>query len=468
MPYPAGATPTASSRSDFNGDGLVDVATVNGSSSNVSVFLRQPTGGFAEERLAVSHRRSWSELRRQRRTSTATASPTSRCRTSARHGRHPAAASRRRVRAGGHDRVPAADRGVVTAGLQRRHAPRPRRHEQERLRHDPARQANGSSARAATVPTPSPRNLSVGRPQRRRRPDLAIANDPSAGGVDDPSINDGAGDFSAGQRVHRRPARARPDTAIADFNGDGRNDIAATTSAIRPSQLLLRNAANTGFDAPTCVGRPRRADRPRRGRLRRERHTRPRRREQQRGRGHDPLRRHRTRGADHLATRAYGVAAADFNNDGKPDLAASGDTHEPFSVLLNTTPSRAAAAGPDAHADADAARPSRRPSRVAASTPRPVSGKVKVKLPGSNSFVDLSQAANLPVGTTVDTRKGRVTLTRRGQGRGGGLLRWPVQDQPDQGLEAADDADADRDAELPEEGQGGVRGGEEEDPQAVG
>ena len=38
-------------------------------------------------------------------------------------------------------------------------------------------------------------------------------------------------------------------------------------------------------------------------------------------------------------------------------------------------------------------------------------GSVKVKLPGGKGFVDLSDAASLPVGTVVDTRRGEVTLT---------------------------------------------------------
>ena len=38
-------------------------------------------------------------------------------------------------------------------------------------------------------------------------------------------------------------------------------------------------------------------------------------------------------------------------------------------------------------------------------------GTVLVKLPGTNRFVPLADAANLPLGTTIDTRKGAVTLS---------------------------------------------------------
>ena len=110
--------------------------------------------------------------------------------------------------------------------------------------------------------------------------------------------------------------------------------------------------------------------------------------------------------------RAYGVAVADFNRDGKPDLAASSDTLNGFAAFLNTTPS------------AQQPPPVQTPTPTPIATPvagksvnaTPVSGKVKVKLPGAKNFIDLSQAANLPVGTTVDTRTGRVTLLAAGTG----------------------------------------------------
>ena len=48
-PYTVGDDPLSLNAGDFNGDGRPDVATINGSSSNVSVFLRQAGGGFAQE-----------------------------------------------------------------------------------------------------------------------------------------------------------------------------------------------------------------------------------------------------------------------------------------------------------------------------------------------------------------------------------------------------------------------------------
>jgi parallel beta helix pectate lyase-like protein len=40
----------------------------------------------------------------------------------------------------------------------------------------------------------------------------------------------------------------------------------------------------------------------------------------------------------------------------------------------------------------------------------PKSGTVKIKLPGTDKFVTLTEGVQIPLGTTVDTRKGRVTI----------------------------------------------------------
>jgi FG-GAP-like repeat/Putative metal-binding motif len=48
-PYPVGADPYSIVSADFNADGRPDLATANGTPSNVTVLVRQPGGGFAEE-----------------------------------------------------------------------------------------------------------------------------------------------------------------------------------------------------------------------------------------------------------------------------------------------------------------------------------------------------------------------------------------------------------------------------------
>ena len=49
----------------------------------------------------------------------------------------------------------------------------------------------------------------------------------------------------------------------------------------------------------------------------------------------------------------------------------------------------------------------------------PARGTVKVKLPGTNTFVELDDARQVPVGTVIDTLKGRVTLVAASNRSGG-------------------------------------------------
>ena len=51
-------------------------------------------------------------------------------------------------------------------------------------------------------------------------------------------------------------------------------------------------------------------------------------------------------------------------------------------------------------------------------TANPASGQVLVELPGTKKFVDLAKVQSLPVGSIIDTRKGRVLLTTS-DGHGG-------------------------------------------------
>jgi CSLREA domain-containing protein len=49
----------------------------------------------------------------------------------------------------------------------------------------------------------------------------------------------------------------------------------------------------------------------------------------------------------------------------------------------------------------------------------PTQGTVKIKLKGSNKFVELQEGQQIPLGTEIDTRKGRVTLTAASNKSGG-------------------------------------------------
>jgi CSLREA domain-containing protein len=54
-------------------------------------------------------------------------------------------------------------------------------------------------------------------------------------------------------------------------------------------------------------------------------------------------------------------------------------------------------------------------------------GKVGIKLPGSSGFIDLESAQQIPVGTTFDTSKGRVTLRVAADKRGRTAKAWFYQ-----------------------------------------
>ena len=145
--------------------------------------------------------------------------------------------------------------------------------------------------------------------------------------------------------------------ATADFNADGRPDLAVTSNTDGLVTVLLRQAGG-GFAAD---------------------------------------------GAPLAAPTANGIAAGDFNGDGKPDLAASNDQPNTLTVFLNTT---SPAAGPTPPPPAPPAPPVPGKSAVV----RVVSAGALIKLPGKG-FVPLTAATNIPMGSQLDTRKGRVTVT---------------------------------------------------------
>jgi hypothetical protein len=150
--------------------------------------------------------------------------------------------------------------------------------------------------------------------------------------------------------------------ATADFNADGRPDLAVTSNTAGTVTALLRQASG-GFAAD---------------------------------------------GAPLAAPGANGVAAGDFNGDGKPDLAASNDQANTLSVFLNTTAPAPQPAGPPAP-----------PVPGKSVVVRVVSGTVLIRYPAgkappggsTTTFAPLTGAANIPMGSVVDTTKGRVALT---------------------------------------------------------
>jgi hypothetical protein len=144
--------------------------------------------------------------------------------------------------------------------------------------------------------------------------------------------------------------------AVADFDRDGRPDIAVASNS-GSVQTLIRNAGG-GFTLDQTIP---------------------------------------------ITGRVNGVSAADFDGDTRPDLAASSLTDaaaDSFTAMLNPAPP-----GPPP--------PPPLPDPVAGKNVNvePVSGTVRIRRPGSNRFVTLTAEAQIPVGSTIDTRKGRIAIT---------------------------------------------------------
>jgi hypothetical protein len=272
--------------------------------------------------------------------------------------------------------------------------------------------ANTGFTLGQTVATgTNPRAIAVGNFDGAGGLDLAVTNN----GSSSVSILLGAGDgtFTSGGTV--ATGTAPNGVVAADFNGDGHDDLAVANSTSASVSVLLRNAANTGFadeaGSPIAVsatpvglttadfdrdGRPDIAVAANSGAV-------------------DILR--RNAGGGFTADPAIpgtgspnGIASGDFDGDGRPDLAVTDLPGSTMSVLLNPAP---------------AATPT--PTPTTTPLPPPVAGKtvnaarkagtIRFRRPGSKKFVTLTADAQIPVGSTIDTRKGTIAITAA-QGKG--------------------------------------------------
>jgi hypothetical protein len=362
-PFPVGVGPGYGVVADFNGDGFPDVATQDFGGGTVSVLIRQPGGGFvAEAPLTVGS------------TGSVTAAD---------------------FNADGRVDIAAPSYGNSNVVTYLRNA------------------ANNGFTAEGTNPTgATPRDVVAADFNGDTRPDLAISN--LNGGSVTVLLRQPGGGFAS--EAAAIPVGASPEgIEAADFNGDGLADIAVAVLGTNTVNVLLRNPGG-GFtaEAPIPVGAGvlglATADVNADGRpdlavtsnaagtatvlLR------------QAGGGFA------ADGAPLAAPGANGVAAGDFNGDGKPDLAVSNDQANTLTVLLNTTtPAAAPAPLP--------AGPPPPPVPGKSVVVRVVSGKVLIKYPpgkappggSTTKFGPLTGAVNVPMGSVIDTTKGRIALT---------------------------------------------------------
>jgi hypothetical protein len=407
-PYTVGNDPYSLTTADFNGDGRADVATINGSSDDVSVYLRQPGGGFVQEAgspfsaggagvgpsgatvgdfngdgltdLAVSNfpGASVAVLLRQ--------------------------AGGGFVLEGG-QAIPLGTRiGGVAAGDFNSDG----RLDLAATAYDSSqvvlRLRNSANTGFDTGPSyatgTTPDELAAGDFNGDGSVDLAVANV----GTDNITILlRSGGSFSSEAAV---PVGADPVEIVAtDFDGNGRADLAVASYAAGTVSALVRNPSNDGFtvESPAQVTSPASvtaADFDRDGR--------PDLAVASNSGSVQTLIRNAGGGFTldqtiPIAGAVNGVSAADFDGDSRPDLAASSYTGAPtdvFVAMLNP--------GPPAPPP-----PTPLPDPVAGKNVNvePVSGTVRIRRPGSNRFVTLTAEAQIPVGSTIDTRKGRIEIT---------------------------------------------------------
>jgi hypothetical protein len=405
-PYTVGDDPLSLNAGDFNGDGRPDVATINGTSSNVSVFLRGP-GGFVQETgspVAVGSGPSGAavgDYNGDGRTDLAVASfVTGTVSVLLRQagggfaleggaaislGQRVSAIAAGDFNSDGRLDLAAAEGDSSQVVLLLRNGPN-----------------TGFTAQPALATGLTPSAIAVGDVNGDKLADLAIANR----GSDSVTIlrRVPGGSFSTETAV---PAGDDPVGIVAaDFDGNGRADLAVTNATPGTVSAFLRRPSNDGFTAEPPIhvsaapvgidaadldrdGRPDLAVAANAGAV-------------------EILRRNAGGGFTRdpsipLAGAVNDVAAADFNGDSRPDLAASsytGAAADTFSVLLNQVPPL--------------------PPPVAGKTVNvePVSGTVKIKRRGRKHFVKLGAGAHIPVGSSIDTRRGRVAITAaQGKGR---------------------------------------------------
>ncbi len=415
-PYPTGSEPYAVYSADFNADGRADVVVLNGSSSTINVYLRQAAGGFAEEAgspVPVTFGPSFAVVGNFNGDALPDLAVA---------GYSGNGVSILLRQAGGGFAVQTFGTGfyasAIGAGDFNGDGVTDLAVANWFGNQVTIYQGNGSGgfAQGAAYATgTNPRQIEVADFNGDQLQDLAITN--AGSNTVTVLLRSAAGGFVP-EGAPVTVGTAPQDLAAADFNGDGRVDLAVANVNSNSVSVLLRNATNNGFTdeggSPIAVGtgpngivaadfdRDGRADLAVAGTpvtvLRRNA-----------GGGFT------TDASLTVAGSAYGIAAGDFDGDSRPDLAVSSLGTNTLSILRNPAPAQPPVVTPTPTPTATTT-PVPAPVAGKSVNATPVDGKVKVKLPGAKKFIDLPEAASLPVGTTVDTRDGRVTLLAAGTG----------------------------------------------------
>jgi hypothetical protein len=354
-PIAVGSGPNIAAVADFNGDGRLDIAVSNYVTSNITILLRQPGGGFA-------------------------ADPSS-----------PAAAGRPgAVAAADFDRnglvdlaAPNVDSGGVTILLRR-----------------PGGGFTTESGPTGTTPT----NITAADFDGNGFPDLAVTNRGS-GSVTILLRQPGGGFAQEGSGV---VVGGQPLGVVAsDVNGDGLPDLAVANSGSNSVNVLIRQTGGFAQEAPVPVGAgpvgiaATDANGDGRPDLAVASNT---------AGSVTVLLRQPTggyavdAGSPIALFRAYGLAVADFNADKRPDLAVTSDGGGTVTTLLNTTTT------PGSPPVSTAPTPPPPPVAGKSVVVKVVSGTVRIKRPGKG-YVLLTDPSNIPIGSLIDVRKGRVALT---------------------------------------------------------
>jgi FG-GAP-like repeat len=418
-PYTVGDDPLSLNAGDFNGDGRPDVATINGTSSNVSVFLRQAGGGFAQEAgspIAVGAGPSGAAVgdyngdgRMDLAVGSFSAGTVSVLLRqpgggfALEGGGAIALGANVRAIAAGHFN----DDGRLDLAVAENSTVVPL------LRNA---QNTGFTAQQPPETGSTPSGIAVGDFNGDGLADLATADRGS--GTSTILLQNPAGGFTS-----EAPVTVGSDPigiVAADFDGNGRADFAVTNAAPGTVSAFLRNASNDGFaaeppirvsDSPVGIdaadfdrdGRPDLAAATNAGPV-------------------EILSRNAGGGFTRnqpipIAGGVNDVAAADFDGDSRPDVAASSSPGAPadtFTVLLNPAPLPSPVPTPTPSPGPTLAPPvAGKAVNVA-----PVSGKVKIKRPKGKRYVPLTAASHIPVGSLIDTRRGRIAITAaQGKGR---------------------------------------------------